>query len=240
MDGNFGLTRIVSGRKLGVLFPVLRPVARASAASGQGEVVNLEDFGIAHGPLHEEVLAPSAVRPTLFALLSFLPPAPGFVGRINLLQEPLEAFSAGHLQVAEESLQNLLAILEIDTSLIVFFFGGQHGAQFVWHEDRRRIHLHHPRHGRPPAVSLEPFPGFKKNGRVEIVILLVIPVELSILLVGWDDSCTDGRGQLRGLVATNSQLLQANRPTLFWSWAERIARSFAPEMPLPFFAVYTA
>merc|ERR1712008_398340 len=70
----------------------------------------------------EEVLSPSAVLPTLFARLSVLPPAPGREGCIHLLQEPLETFSGDHLQVAEESLQNLLVVLEIDTSLIVLFW----------------------------------------------------------------------------------------------------------------------
>merc|ERR1719384_243350 len=90
MDGSFGLTRSASGHKLGVLLLVLRPVARASAGTGQGEVANLGDFGIVHGPLHEEVLSPSAVLPTLFTLLSVLPPAPGRVGCIHLLQDRLK------------------------------------------------------------------------------------------------------------------------------------------------------
>jgi len=83
----------------------------------------------------------------------------------------------------------------------------------VWHEDRWCIHLHCPRHGRPPAVSLEQFPGFVKQGRVDVVIRLVFPEELAILRVGGDDSCSDGRGQLRGLVAEDLPIVarkQAN------------------------------
>ena len=103
MDGSFGLASLARWHVFGVILFVFRPVTWASAASCQGEVANLGDFSIVHGPLHEEVLSPSAVLPTFLALLSGLPPAAVRVGCIHLLQESLEAFSAGNLQVTKKA-----------------------------------------------------------------------------------------------------------------------------------------
>merc|ERR1712032_585951 len=71
MDGSFGITGSASGHKLGVLLLVLRPVTRASAATGQGEVANLGDFGIVHGPLHEEVLSKNRLKPSALTTSRF-------------------------------------------------------------------------------------------------------------------------------------------------------------------------
>merc|ERR1719468_733820 len=84
MDGSFALARLARWHVVGVVLFVLRPVAWARAASCQGEVANHGDFSIVHGPLHEEVLSPSAVLPTFLALLSGLPPAAVRVGCIHL------------------------------------------------------------------------------------------------------------------------------------------------------------
>mmetsp|Transcript_36197 Transcript_36197/g.81777 ORF Transcript_36197/g.81777 Transcript_36197/m.81777 type:complete len:372 (+) Transcript_36197:238-1353(+) len=199
MESSLGLPSSARGDPELVLTLILRPVLRASPALGQGEVADLGDLGIVHGPLHEEVLTPWTILPLLLAHRCLLPPAGVGEGLLELFQKPLEALCAGHLQVSEKSFQDSLAVLEVNASWGVHL-GSQGAAQVVGHEHRGSVHLDNPRHGRPSTVRLEFPPSLHEERSVDVVVRLVLPEELAVLGVGGEDCCLDGGGQLHNLV----------------------------------------
>merc|ERR1712186_291006 len=79
---------------------------------GEGEVRNLRDPNLVHALLHEEIFSPRAKLPVRILAL----PIERRLARLEAREEGAECFGGYHLEVPEETIHNLLAVLDVDAS----------------------------------------------------------------------------------------------------------------------------
>merc|ERR1739846_292006 len=132
----------ILGMPLLVLLLAFWAICCASTIQGHVESLHLVHVVLVHATLRKDVLSPSAILPVAAVIGAR---TIGLVAVLQVLGQHIDRFVAHDLQVSEEAVLHILAILEVDAMRrLAVFVVAQPTLQPAWHENCIGIDLHRP------------------------------------------------------------------------------------------------
>merc|ERR1739846_16185 len=138
----------ILGMPLLVLLLAFWAICCASTIQGHVESLHLVHVVLVHATLRKDVLSPSSILPVAAVIGAR---TIGSMAVLQVLGQHIHRFVAHDLQVSEEAVLHVFAVLEVDAMRRLAILVSQPTLQPAWHENCVGVGLHRPALGLPFA-----------------------------------------------------------------------------------------